>query len=74
MIDDLLLDYSLKNLMILRRPMVSYLERGDHSPVFLKAGHKHDSFHRLGKDFFFKQQLYNFTKTGDNSRLIFFLI
>lgn len=52
----------------------SILKVGDgRSPVFLKITSTLDTFHRLGKDFSFKQWLNNFTKIGDSSGLIFLM-
>lgn len=42
-----------------------YCDEDECSSAFLKTGHKHDTFHRLGKILFFKQQLNNFAKIGD---------
>lgn len=39
----------------------------------LKTGQTADNFHGLGKYFFFRKQLKNFAKIGDNSGLKFFL-
>lgn len=58
-------------LMTLRKLMGRYYDGDECSFMFLKTGHILDTFHSLGKDFFFRQQLNNFTKMGDNSGLIF---
>lgn len=58
-------------LMTLRKLMGRYYDGDECSLMFLKTGHILDTFHSLGKDFFFRQQLNNFIKMGDNSGLIF---
>lgn len=55
-----LVDYSLKDMMILRRLMVLYWKWGGNSTLaFWKNGYTIDTFHRLEKYFFFKQWVTN---------------
>lgn len=71
MFDSFLIDYGLKELAYDTKETGGPLLGVNCMPAFLKTGHTLGSFHRLGKDFSFKQRLNNFDRIGDSSGLMF---